>query len=927
MPRRPRIARRGGVNLRLRILIPMAVVVTGILAGMCAVIAGFLHDRIEDEFRSVLMAADRAVDHRLSADTARMTAALFMLATDELLQADWERGDRDALLARAEAAFKALREQSGVTRFYFHAPDRTCVLRVHRPDRHGDLITRRSLARAAETGELASGVEMGPLGTLTLRVVLPWRIGGRLTGYLELGVETDNLCRSASAVDEMDVQILLLKDRVDRQAWTAGSDAGAAGLPWDTLDRFVIAGSSCESHAREYLDFIDDQGSDLVGSTMEYDGDSGTREVGFLGLRDIDGRPVGVIAIDHDSSRAHSRLRTEILILIAGKVALLLGLGLVSYILLRRLERLQAHTRIQEERTHRRHLREIRHGQSRAEASEARYRGLFDGTSDAVMLLDGQKFVECNDATLRLFDCGDPGEFLTKHPSELSPPTQRDGTDSREAADEKIGIALREGSSQFDWLHMRADGTVFDAEVLLCTLDLNGRRLLQAVVRDIGERKRAEDALGDSERNLRAIAEAAQDAIVQIDGRGRVQFWNPAAATIFGRSAHEMIGRDVHSILAPDRTRDEARAKFAVFAETGHGGAVGQTVELMALRKDGREFPVELSLASLKTDEGWQAVAVIRDITERRALEQGLVHAQKMESIGHLAAGIAHEINTPTQFVGDNLQFLSESFADLAKLGAAQDRLLEAALAEEIPTGLASEVATARDEADVAYLLEEIPAAIAQSLDGLERTTTIVCALKEFSHPDSREKAPADLNRAIESTVTMARNEWKYHANLVTDLDPRLPLVTCWIGDMNQVVLNLVVNAAHAIAEALAGSDVEKGTITVSTHGDADRVEIRIADTGTGIPEEVRTRVFDPFFTTKEVGKGTGQGLSLAYDVIVRKHGGTLTFETDEGRGTTFIIRLPGRTDAQDDGEVQATPSAEDKSGSRPAPTGCISEF
>ena len=193
------------------------------------------------------------------------------------------------------------------------------------------------------------------------------------------------------------------------------------------------------------------------------------------------------------------------------------------------------------------------------------------------------------------------------------------------------------------------------------------------------------------------------------------------------------------------------------------------------------------------------------------------------------------------------------------------------------------------------YLIEEIPKAIAQSLEGVGRVANIVRSMKEFSHPGTDEMQPVDLNKALECTLTVCRNEWKYVADVVTDLDPHLPPVHCMPGACNQVFLNLIINAAHAIADKQGNDSTKKGTITVSTRTDGDWVEVRVADTGTGIAEEHRTKVFDPFFTTKKVGRGTGQGLAIAHSVLVDKHGGTLSFDTEVGRGTTFIVRLPQR--------------------------------
>ncbi|MGD9128004.1 MAG: HAMP domain-containing sensor histidine kinase, partial [Planctomycetia bacterium] len=187
----------------------------------------------------------------------------------------------------------------------------------------------------------------------------------------------------------------------------------------------------------------------------------------------------------------------------------------------------------------------------------------------------------------------------------------------------------------------------------------------------------------------------------------------------------------------------------------------------------------------------------------------------------------------------------------------------------------------------------ETPKAIQQSIEGVDKVAEIVRAMKEFSHPGSDKKQSIDLNRAIESTLTVSRSEWKYAGEVVTKFDPDLPLVPCFPNEFNQVILNLIVNAAQAILEGADESSTPQGTITISTTHENDWVEVRIQDTGTGIPEEIRSKVFDHFFTTKGVGKGTGQGLAIAYSIIVEKHGGTINFESEVGEGTTFIVRLP----------------------------------
>jgi two-component system, NtrC family, sensor kinase len=269
-----------------------------------------------------------------------------------------------------------------------------------------------------------------------------------------------------------------------------------------------------------------------------------------------------------------------------------------------------------------------------------------------------------------------------------------------------------------------------------------------------------------------------------------------------------------------------------------------------------------------------------------------LLQAQKLESVGQLAAGIAHEINTPAQFIGSNIYFLKESFVDVMCLTEVLQKVLQAITQGSAITETGREADELLAELDWDYLKKEIPAAILQSKEGIKRVTTIVQAMKEFSHPGNKEKAFYDLNKIIETTITVASNEWKYCAEIETRLDPNLPQVFCLADEIGQVFLNILINASHAIAGKNTGS-TEKGLITISTHRYPEHVEICIGDTGSGIPENIRARVFDPFFTTKGVGKGTGQGLAISHDVIEKKHEGTLSFSSEKGKGTVFTIQLP----------------------------------
>ena len=269
-----------------------------------------------------------------------------------------------------------------------------------------------------------------------------------------------------------------------------------------------------------------------------------------------------------------------------------------------------------------------------------------------------------------------------------------------------------------------------------------------------------------------------------------------------------------------------------------------------------------------------------------------LLHAQKMEAVGQLAAGVAHEINTPMQYIGDNTRFARKAFGKLLELASIIEDATNGTASDTDRDGVLDELAAACKRARLSYIRRKLPTALDRSIEGVEAVTRIVAAMKEFSHPGSAEKRPTNINRLLETTATVSRNEWKYVAELEFDLAPDLRDVPALGSELNQVFLNLIVNAAHAIAEARTDED-PKGTISVSTREVDDLVEIQIADTGCGIPEDLQRRVFDPFFTTKDVGKGTGQGLAIAHSIVVDAHGGTISLKSAPGQGTAFMIRLP----------------------------------
>lgn len=411
------------------------------------------------------------------------------------------------------------------------------------------------------------------------------------------------------------------------------------------------------------------------------------------------------------------------------------------------------------------------------------------------------------------------------------------------------------------------------------------------VSRDVTEMKLAEEALNQAHARNEQLLASIPSILIGVDSADRITHVNHPAETAFGISAAGCVGKlffdcgiqwDWHEIV----TR---------ISEGRQGMKPTALSDVKYTHPDGKEGFLNITVKPFGEETGRRAgfLLIGQDVTERKILESQLSQAQKLESIGQLAAGIAHEVNTPTQYVGDNIRFLQDAFADLSGVLAAYREMLRSARGGSMSDALVAQVEQAEAAADLEFLLTEIPAAIQQSIEGVERVSGIVRAMKEFSHPGVDQKSAIDINKAIDGTITVARNEWKYVADISTNYDPRLPLVPCLPGEFNQAILNVIINATHAISDMQRSGSREKGLISVQTRRDGNWVEVLISDTGTGIPPDIWPRIFDPFFTTKEVGHGTGQGLAIAHTVIVDKHGGTITFDTELGRGTTFHIRLP----------------------------------
>ncbi len=408
---------------------------------------------------------------------------------------------------------------------------------------------------------------------------------------------------------------------------------------------------------------------------------------------------------------------------------------------------------------------------------------------------------------------------------------------------------------------------------------------------DVTERVENEMELKRINEELDLLINSLSSLIIGVSIKDRITHWNPFAEKIFGIKAGNIIGRSfsvsgikwdwtlVYEAISDCIIGDRSIRLDDLTFENAHGqdGILGITVN--PLKRGGDLL------------EGF--IILGKDLTEQKIMESQLLQSNKLEAIGQLAAGVAHEINTPMQYVGDNLKFINKSFVGLFNMldiyERAQQRINDFTSLSTI-FGQADELAK---KVKLPFLLEQIPKALDQSLEGVARVSSIIQSMKAFSHPGTGLKMPADINKAIENTVTVSRNEWKYDCDLELDLDKNLPEVPCFESELNQVLLNLIVNATDSVREAKEKNLIESGLIKIRTYRDSSYFVIEVKDNGMGIPDAIKDRIFNPFFTTKDVGKGTGQGLAISHSIIVEKHNGLLYFKNEPVHGAAFIIKLP----------------------------------
>jgi PAS domain S-box-containing protein len=437
--------------------------------------------------------------------------------------------------------------------------------------------------------------------------------------------------------------------------------------------------------------------------------------------------------------------------------------------------------------------------------------------------------------------------------------------------------------------HHLPDGSNIFVQVIKSPIyDADGKVIgTQGVFWDVTERRRAEEAVAESERRYRQLTEATQDAIVVADQQGLIRVFNPAAERLFGFPAAEAIGQSIE-IFMPEEYRQQHRAGFARYLATRQAKMIGRPFEIQAQRKDGSKFPVEVVLSVLDAggNSELEFLAAIRDLTERNRIRAVLVQNEKLASIGLLSAGVAHEINNPLAFVANNLVVLERDSKGVMELLNRHEALLP--VLEKAAPADAAGLAAYAGEIDLPYVRGNLDRLLTRTREGVDRVTRIVHSLRGLARTDSPKRQLVRIPDLVDTSLEILRGRMKRsNISVQTDYCPRAT-VSCVQTQLSQVLLNLLMNAVQAVEAARR----PEGRVTVKTRAVDDEMLIEIGDNGTGIEPGNLAKLFDPFFTTKDVGEGTGLGLSIA-DNIVRGHGGWIEVDSQVGVGTCFRVCLP----------------------------------
>lgn len=830
-------------SLRKRLLIPMTLCFAVLFGSLIFLAYRIQQKDILEDVNKKFDSVQSSYLSRIDNEAEQLSAALETLLYNNQIKTAFIHQDRDELIEISAPVFESLKKFD-ITHLYFTNPDRINFLRVHQPDRHGDVINRFTTLAAEKTRCLSAGLELGPLGTLTMRVVAPWHDGDRLIGYVEMGKEIGHIIRIVKDIHHVDLYMLIEKEYLDRDGWEAGMRMLNREGEWDRYPTAVLVDNTSRI-IPEDLEYYFDETHHVSGvSTIPVFANGRNFQAKFLHIQDAAKRGIGDLAVLMDVTGQIAGFRHSIFYISAVCLLIFGILFIFFYVYVGRTDQ---------------YLTRIQNQVLALERDRSKF--ILENMPAHISLLDGNRcFTQWNQYSKNLF-----GYLEDEAVLKLGP---RDLTANPDDMDKLMSVAMQQGFAEMEMQGRRKNGDVFWMKYRLAKmLEKDDSYRLLSVSEDFTQRREAKIKIRESETRYRELVETSTDAIIS-GTQDRVIFqWNKAAETIFGYSQEEAVGKSL-DMLVPEKYQEKHIQGFTEFLAHEQPKLIGRTIELEARRKDGTEVPIELSLSALKKDNTWFFTGIIRDISRRKSdeeekahLQAQLIHSRRLESLGTLAGGIAHDFN--------NLLSMIIGYAELAG-------------------------STMHDNDTAKSDIEEV-------LKAGFRARDIVRQILSFSRKQTIERKPILLSSIVKEVLTLISATFPSSIEIRRHIEDDGGSIEADSGQIHQVIMNLLVNARDAM-EGTGGvleisiTPKQVDPTEAKTHADnfspGPYVQFIVQDTGHGMDDATLQRIFEPYFTTKTPEHGTGLGLSVVYG-IVKNHGGTITVTSEKNKGTTFTVLLP----------------------------------
>ena len=834
-----------------RLLLPLSCVLLLLVSCFLAVLF-FNQQRSMRQFsQHLLQDAENSLDNTLMQKVGMFTALIDVFLQNTELHAALKAQDHERLLAVNGPIFQTLQKEYAITHFSFHRPDRVNLVRIHNPGKRGDFIDRFTAREAERSGKVAWGLELEPLGTLILRFVKPIHANGTIIGYLELGQEIDGLLNFLRKRLQVELAMTIHKNTLDRKQWEDGRLALGKNAYWDRYETEVLINSSIAFYPTEFDHFIHgNQWHEHSKLTEDVQFDNKWWRVIALPLKDASGTAVGDLMILRDITT----IKADFVWLISSAVIFgLVLLGCVMtfyYVMLRLTDRI------------------IRTQKELLANNEKRYRTVFESAVDGICVTTLEGIIlDTNYAYASMMG-------YTREELVGSPVVNVIHPDYRGRLDASIQQVETSGEVHLESMNIHRDGTPIPVEVHETMIDYGNQSALLGIIRDITERKQAENEIIKSKEEWEKTFNNITDVVTLQDSDMKIFKVNQTGCEIFGLLCDNIIGMHCYELFHGS-SEPCPECQLLVTKETFEPYTQEITHE-----KLGKTFLV--SAAPMLDDQGelTHITHVAKDITEKKKIEERLFLNEKLATIAGLAAGVAHEINTPLSAILQSQQ--------LIKMGLDPDNPKNKKLAEECGVDLAK-VDTYLEKKNLNFFMKGMR-------DSAITAGKIIKNLLEFSRPHEGEIRNANLSNILDTTLELARADYDLkrqydiiNVEIVKEYDPELTEVPCVAMEFEQVILNLIKNAVHAMTD----NNTENPCITIRTVKTEEIARIEVEDNGPGIGQETQLHIFDPFFTTKDIGQGTGLGLSVSYAIIVDKHRGEIWVESELGEGAKFIIELP----------------------------------